>query len=116
MTFHGKNRWPKEAHPHESPKVMTIPMIVLAAGSASLGLILGPTGAIQSWLEPVVGGHVEGQDPVISVPVLTTLTLLVVVAGLGLAWMRYWRDEVPVVAPVGSPLKRAARRDLYQAH
>jgi NADH-quinone oxidoreductase subunit L len=114
MTFHGKNRWPKEAHPHESPKVMTIPMIVLAAGSASLGLILGPTGAIQSWLEPVVGGHVEGQDPVISVPVLTTLTLLVVVAGLGLAWMRYWRDEVPVVAPVGSLLTRAARRDLYQ--
>jgi proton-translocating NADH-quinone oxidoreductase, chain L len=114
MTFHGKKRWPKEAHPHESPKVMTIPMVVLAAGSAFLGLILGPTGAIQSWLEPVVGGHVEGQDPVISVPVLTTLTLLVVVAGLGLAWMRYWRDEVPVVAPVGSLLTRAARRDLYQ--
>ena len=114
MTFHGKNRWPKQAHPHESPKRMTIPMIILAVGSASLGLILGPTGAIQSWLEPVVGGHVEGQDPVIAVPVLTTLTLLVVASGLGLAWMRYWRDEVPVVAPVGSPLTRAARRDLYQ--
>ncbi len=114
MTFHGKNRWPKEAHPHESPKVMTIPMIVLAAGSASLGLILGPTGAIQSWLEPVVGVHVEGENPVIAVPVLTTLTLLVVAAGLGLAWMRYWREEVPLVAPVGSLPTRAARQDLYQ--
>ena len=114
MTFHGKNRWPKEAHPHESPKVMTIPMMILAAGSASLGLILGPTGAIQSWLEPVVGAHPEGEHPVIAVPVLTTLTLLVVATGLGLAWMRYWRDEVPVVAPVGSLLTRAARKDLYQ--
>jgi NADH-quinone oxidoreductase subunit L len=114
MTFHGKRRWPKEAHPHESPKTMTIPMVILAVGSAFLGLILGPTGAIQSWLEPVVGVSAEGESPVIAVPVLTTLTLLVVALGLGLAWMRYWRDEVPVVAPVGSLLTRAARKDLYQ--
>jgi NADH:ubiquinone oxidoreductase subunit 5 (chain L)/Multisubunit Na+/H+ antiporter, MnhA subunit len=89
-------------------------MVVLAAGSAFMGLILGPTGAIQSWLEPVVGVHVEGESPVIAVPVLTTLTLLVVAAGLGLAWMRYWREEVPVVAPVGSLPTRAARQDLFQ--
>ena len=114
MTFHGKKRWPREAHPHESPRSMTIPMVVLAAGSAFMGLILGPTGAIQSWLEPVVGVHVEGENPVIAVPVLTTLTLLVVAAGLGLAWVRYWREEVPVVAPVGSLPTRAARQDLFQ--
>jgi NADH-quinone oxidoreductase subunit L len=114
MTFHGKKRWPKDAHPHESPKVMTIPMMILAVGSASMGLILGPTGAIQGWLEPVVGGSAEGENPVIPVPVLMTLTLLVVATGLGLAWLRYSRDEVPVVAPVGSLLTRAARRDLYQ--
>jgi NADH-quinone oxidoreductase subunit L len=114
MTFHGKRRWPKDAHPHESPRSMTVPMVVLAAGSAFMGLILGPTGAIQSWLEPVVGVHVEGESPVIAVPVLTTLTLLVVAAGLGLAWMRYWREEVPVVAPVGSLPTRAARQDLFQ--
>ena len=114
MTFHGKKRWPKDAHPHESPRSMTVPMVVLAAGSAFMGLILGPTGAIQSWLEPVVGVHVEGESPVIAVPVLTTLTLLVVAAGLGLAWMRYWREEVPVVAPVGSLPTRAARQDLFQ--
>jgi len=113
MTFQGEKRWPKEAHPHESPKRMTVPMIILAAGSAFLGLILGPTGAIQSWLEPVTGANVEG-EPVIAVPVLMTLTLLIVASGVGLAWMRYWRDEVPVVAPVGSLLTQAARRDLYQ--
>jgi NADH-quinone oxidoreductase subunit L len=113
MTFQGKKRWPKEAHPHESPKVMTIPMIVLAIGSAFLGLILGPTGAIQSWLEPVVGGGAEG-EPVIAVPVLMAMTLLIVAAGMGLAFVGYVREAVPVVAPVGSLLTRAARKDLYQ--
>ena len=113
MTFHGEKRWPKEAHPHESPRSMTIPMIVLAVGSAFLGLILGPTNAIQSWLAPVFGPHAAG-EPVIAVPVLTTVTLLIVAGAVGLAWLRYWREDVPVVAPVGSLLTRAARRDLYQ--
>ncbi len=59
MTFLGERRWPDDVHPHESPLVMTVPMIVLAVGSALLGLALGPTGAIQHWLEPVVGEHGE---------------------------------------------------------
>ncbi|HYO17691.1 MAG TPA: NADH-quinone oxidoreductase subunit L [Dermatophilaceae bacterium] len=113
MTFQGRKRWPKDAHPHESPRLMTVPMIILAVGSAFLGLVLGPTNAIQSWLEPVTGGHAEG-EPVIAVPALMAMTLLIVAGGVGLAWMRYWRDAVPVVAPVGSVLTRAARRDLYQ--
>ncbi len=113
MTFQGKKRWPKDAHPHESPKRMTVPMIILAIGSAFLGLILGPTNAIQDWLAPVFGPQVEG-EPVIAVPVLVTVTLLIVAAGIALAWQQYWHEAVPVVAPVGSPLTRAARRDLYQ--
>ncbi len=115
MTFHGTKRWPKEAHPHESPRTMTIPMVVLAVGSAFLGLILGPTNGILHWLEPVVGGgHGEEHHPVIPATMLIVLTLLVVAAGVGLAWMRYWRDSVPRTAPVGSLLTRAARADLYQ--
>ncbi|WP_299446761.1 NADH-quinone oxidoreductase subunit L [uncultured Phycicoccus sp.] len=113
MTFHGEKRWTDDVHPHESPKVMTIPMIVLAGGSAFLGLALGPTGAITSWLEPVVGEHGE-EHPVLAVPVILTLTLLVVALGLFLAWRMYWRDDVPEVAPRGSVLTRAARVDLYQ--
>ena len=38
MTFHGERRWTDDAHPHESPAVMTVPLIVLAVGSALLGL------------------------------------------------------------------------------
>ena len=44
MTFHGERRWTDDVHPHESPLVMTIPLMVLAVGSAFLGLLLGPTG------------------------------------------------------------------------
>ena len=113
MTFHGKKRWTEDVHPHESPLVMTVPMMVLAVGSAFLGLILGPTGIITSWLEPVVGTHGE-ESPVLAPVVITVLTLLLVAGGVTLAWMRYWRDEVPVVAPAGSLATQAARRDLYQ--
>jgi NADH-quinone oxidoreductase subunit L len=113
MTFQGKKRWPKDAHPHESPKRMTVPMIILALGSAFLGLILGPTNAIQNWLEPVFGPPPAG-EPVIAASVLIILTLLIVIAGAVLAGLQYWRADVPVLAPVGSPLTRAARQDLYQ--
>ena len=63
-------------HPHESPLVMTVPMMVLAVGSAFLGLLLGPTGAITSWLDPVVGAEPAGDHPVLPVPVLLVLTSL----------------------------------------
>ena len=113
MTFHGKKRWTEDVHPHESPRVMTIPMMVLAVGSTFLGLILGPTGIITGWLDPVVGGGEEG-EPVIPVPALMVITLVLIAVGVALAWARYWRDEVPQVQPVGSLLTQAARRDLYQ--
>jgi len=117
MTFHGKRRWsdsgPGAQHPHESPLLMTVPMMVLALGSAGLGLILGPTGLFSSWLEPVVGAA-EEHAPVLAPTLLIVLTLAVVVAGLALAWTRYAAAEVPVRAPEGNLLTQAARADLYQ--
>ncbi len=54
MTFFGEKRWEKGVHPHESPKVMTVPLIVLAALSVLGGvLLLGDW--ILGWLAPVVG-------------------------------------------------------------
>jgi NADH-quinone oxidoreductase subunit L len=114
MTFHGTRRWDeRDVHPHEAPALMTVPMMVLAVGSAFLGLALGPTGVIQAWLEPVVGEHPE-EHPVLPAIVIALLTLLLIALGAGLAWVRYARSEVPVAAPTGSVLTRAARRDLLQ--
>jgi NADH-quinone oxidoreductase subunit L len=113
MTFHGRKRWPQEAHPHESPALMTVPMVILAIGSAALGGLLALGGAFQNWLEPVTGKGTEAA-PVISATVLPILTLVLVAAGVALAWRMYWASPVPQVAPAGSVLTRAARRDLFQ--
>ena len=113
LTFHGKRRWTDDVHPHESPLLMTVPMMVLAVGSAFLGLLLGPTGAIAAWLEPVVGAHGE-EAPVLPAAAITVLTLLLVVAGVALAYLRYVREQVQQSVPVGSLVTRAARRDLFQ--
>jgi NADH-quinone oxidoreductase subunit L len=113
MTFQGDKRWTDHQHPHESPLTMTIPMMVLAMGSAALGFILGPTGMFTTWLEPIVGGGHEG-EPVVNKWVLMGLTLALVLGGVALAWMRYGAADVPIVAPDGNALTRAARNDLYQ--
>lgn len=121
MTFQGKPRFNDghnalegpEQHPHESPLLMTVPMIVLALGSALLGRLLSIGDGFATWLEPVTG-HVEHHEPVLPVPVLIAATLVLVALGVFLAWRQYWAASVPVVAPRGSVLTRAARRDLYQ--
>ena len=118
MTFEGERRWTtrkdgSEQHPHESPALMTWPMIILAVGSVGLGLFLALGNRFTGWLEPVTG-HVEHEEPVLPAGVLIALTLLVVAAGLVLAWRRYAASTVPVVPPLGTALTRAARVDLYQ--
>ena len=113
LTFHGKRRWTEDVHPHESPAVMTAPMVLLAVGSVALGFLLVRTGALQSWLLPVVGdpGH---EEPVLPVWVITTTTIGLVLFGALLAYAQYARQDVPVTAPSGRPVTVAARRDLYQ--
>jgi NADH-quinone oxidoreductase subunit L len=64
LTFWGESRVDPHVEPniHESPPVMTWPLILLAIPSALLGLLLGlPLGAsvIHSWLEPVFHESVE---------------------------------------------------------
>jgi NADH-quinone oxidoreductase subunit L len=113
MTFLGRRRWVDEAHPHESPSLMTIPMIVLAVGSAALGGLLAFRGAFQTWLEPSTGAGHEA-EPVLAPIVVTVLTLVVVAAGLALAFRMYLASRVVEVQPRGSIAPVAARRDLFQ--
>ncbi|MER7987499.1 NADH-quinone oxidoreductase subunit L [Streptomyces noursei] len=113
MTFFGEKRWdPKEVHPHESPKVMTIPMIVLAVGSVFAGGLFSAGDSFVRWLEPVTS-FAHGHSPV-SAGAVTAATMVVLVIGVGIAWLMYGRKAVPVTAPRGSLLTRAARRDLLQ--
>jgi NADH-quinone oxidoreductase subunit L len=113
MTFHGKERWTEHQHPHESPLLMTVPMAILAAGSAVLGFILARGNAFTSWLEPVTGVAVH-REPVLAVPLIVTLTLVLVALGIAAAYFQYVSRPVPVVQPRASVLTYAARDDLFQ--
>ncbi|MEU9920954.1 NADH-quinone oxidoreductase subunit L [Streptomyces griseoluteus] len=134
MTFFGEPRWKNqptrspeapsaepaaehqgahgEPHPHESPRTMTIPMIVLAVGSVAGGAFFDVGDRFLHWLEPVTG-HSEGHSP-LSALTVTGATMVCLVVGVALAWAQYGRKPVPALAPRGSVLTRAARRDLYQ--
>ncbi|MEU9381686.1 NADH-quinone oxidoreductase subunit L [Streptomyces sp. NPDC048279] len=117
MTFFGEKRWQPdehghEPHPHESPKVMTVPMIVLAIGSVFGGAFFSIGDRFLHWLEPVTG-HSEGDSP-LSAATVTGATMVCLVIGVGIAWLQYGRRAVPAIAPRGSLLTRAARRDLLQ--
>jgi NADH-quinone oxidoreductase subunit L len=111
MTFFGKARWEDDAHPHESKAVMTVPLIILAIGAIGLGAALLYWGNIESWLEPVTG-FATAPSPLSTVGTIV-LSLAFVVVGAAIGWIMYARREVPVTAPRGSVLTRAARRDLY---
>ncbi len=110
MTWYGKRRWEAEAHPHESPPVMTGPMIVLAIGSVGAGAFLIINDRLQDFLAPVVGVPPTSHG-FFTVPGL--LALVLALAGVGLAWMIYGRVPVPAEAPRGSFPVVAARKDLY---
>lgn len=112
MTFFGSRRWHDDAHPHESPGVMTTPMVVLAVGSVGAGALLAVGSALADWLAPVVGSHHD--EPPIPVWAITTATLAVVLVGVAVAYRRYAALQIPVTAPTDvSGLTVAARRDLY---
>jgi NADH-quinone oxidoreductase subunit L len=111
MTFFGEKRWKPDSHPHESPAVMTWPMIVLAVGSVGAGGLLAIGGTLEHWLEPVVGAH-EAEHSV-PVWVMTVITLAVVAVGVGIAYRMYATRPIPEIAPQGSALTVAARNDLY---
>ena len=112
MTFFSQKRWEKGVHPHESPWVMTGPLVVLAALSVLGGVMLASDWIVE-FLSPVVGEAAHEDPPV---PALLTTVLIVVVVGIGagLAVMLFQQREVPREAPTDvSFVTRAARADLY---
>ncbi|HTY36479.1 MAG TPA: NADH-quinone oxidoreductase subunit L [Bacteroidota bacterium] len=58
LTFEGEKRYGSDIHPHEAPKTMTIPLIILAALSIVGGFVGIPESlfggnALEHWLEPI---------------------------------------------------------------
>ncbi len=103
-TFHGPNRTgeTERGHLHEAPWIMTGPLVVLGALSVFGGwfnlpalIPIGPVGALEHWLEPVVG---EGALRVTNGTVLETshsteialisAAVIIALAGIALAFAR----------------------------
>ncbi len=98
LTFFGSPRWDDGVHAHESPAVMTAPLVVLAGLSAVGGFINTPWRlTLEHFLEPafelVELGHAgEGLTPWL----LAAVSVAAALIGIALAWRRYaGRDAVP---------------------
>ena len=126
MTFFGEKRWenlttPATAtspggehyHPHESPAVMTAPMVVLSLGSVGAGAVLSTIG-LTEWLAPSVGALRELPDGAVPHTLIPFLVVGISALGALVAWLTVGRHRVPVTMPARVSLPvRAARRDLY---
>ncbi|WP_020113463.1 NADH-quinone oxidoreductase subunit L [Salinispora oceanensis] len=114
LTFHGPARWTEEIdHPHESPKLMTIPLILLAVGSIGAGALM--VGPVPEWLEATAGlggGSEAAHETVLSHLAITILSIGVTVIGAGLAWFLFRRGTATEPQPAGV-LVTAARKNLY---
>ncbi|HEY3527591.1 MAG TPA: NADH-quinone oxidoreductase subunit L [Nocardioides sp.] len=112
MTFFSRKRWSESVHPHESPQVMTVPLIVLAALSV-LGGVMLIGNWIADFLEPVTGHSLEA-NPALPAVVSSLIVVVVVAIGVAVAWYVFQRQEVPREAPQDvSFVTRAARAELY---
>ena len=116
MTFFGTKRWDSEAHPHESPWLMTIPMILLSIGSVTTGFIFYSGDRLKNFLAPVVDkDHHEHETELLAPIVVTGLAMTAVAIGVSFAVAKYGRKAIPVSAPTDVTVwTKVARRDLLQ--
>jgi NADH-quinone oxidoreductase subunit L len=121
MTFFGEQRWKEltsedgeHYHPHESPTVMTAPMILLAIGSVFAGFLLSQGELLAHWLAPSLGELEELEGGALPHSVVPILVVAISAVGVLIAYLTVGRHPTPVQRPepVSLPV-RAARRDLY---
>jgi NADH-quinone oxidoreductase subunit L len=115
LAFFGEPRSEEAEHAHESPTVMTLPLVLLAVGAVVSGLWLASSteGPLARFLEPVTGAVPEGEG-------LSTLGLWVIATAIargaiaGAGWV-YASGRVKwlTLRERLQPLPRAARNGWY---
>ncbi|MBF8255430.1 MAG: nuoL [Anaerolineales bacterium] len=105
MVFYGPARSEAAAHAKESPPLVTVPLLILAALTVFGGLLNLPGGLpsaqrMTEWLAHTIE-HLHPAEPNLLVAGLATGFTLV---GLGAAWLLYGRRPMAVGAP--DPLRR----------
>ncbi len=96
LVFLGRPRWDQNVDPHESPKVMTIPLVILAVLATVGGLTNTPIRlTLENFLEPSFE-MISLQGPPEDVWVFVVVALLSVLAGAAgilAAWLSYRRPS-----------------------
>jgi NADH-quinone oxidoreductase subunit L len=111
LTFHGPKRWTEDIeHPHESPPVMTVPLLLLAVGSVGAGALMATP--VVGWLTPVFGSPADEAHGVLGHTAVNVLSIVVTVLGVAVAWLLFRAGTAPQERPAG-PVVTAARRNLY---
>jgi NADH-quinone oxidoreductase subunit L len=123
LVFHGECRADAhmKAHIHESPPVMTVPLIVLAFGSILAGWLGAPEylwgSRWDAWLQPIFGGaHDLHKASVEDEMTLTLLTVAIGFLGFALAYVSYARPgKLPdrISSLLGGALYRLLQKNYY---
>ncbi len=103
MTFFGESNVDPHVHPHESPAVMTVPLVILAIGSVTAGWIGLPAwipvdNYFEHFLEPVFEplpipmAEVEAHSHAFEMG-LAGLSVLVALAGIFVAYTMYYKKS-----------------------
>ena len=99
LTFPGKFRGTheQEHHLHESPKVMTVPLILLCVGAVAAGWVgiphlLGGGAHFTEFMKPVLG-HLEGHGTHADEWLVMAISVVAGFSGIGLAAFVYLREE-----------------------
>ncbi|HZP64349.1 MAG TPA: NADH-quinone oxidoreductase subunit L [Terriglobales bacterium] len=132
LTFHGRPRMSHEVehHIHESPKSMTVPLIILAIGAVTAGWLgwphsLGGSNRFEKFLHPVFAreaevleaekplqlatGEKEEEHTSGTEYVLMFLSVAAAAAGWGMAWNAYRHADKGYTEPIA-----AATPPLYE--
>ena len=94
MVFLGKPRWPEGVTPHESPRSMTVPLIILAVLSVAGGLVNTPFRlGLEHFLEPSFEGVKIGHPPdgISLILILAALSVAAGALGAAMAFFAYHR-------------------------
>jgi NADH-quinone oxidoreductase subunit L len=107
IAFFGENRTPSPAREkiHESPAIMTIPLVILAFGSLAVGFFgvpaaLGGSNLFWEWLLPVFGAH-EVHAEHATEYLLMSLSVFAALSGILIAYVKYMRKPFIAAEPCG---------------
>ncbi len=96
MVFLGEPRWGEGMHPHEAPRVMTVPLVVLAVLTVVGGLVNTPFRlTLEHFLAPAFEGIHMAHPPEgwLMFIVLAGVSVLAGAAGVGLGYLVYNRSQ-----------------------